>query len=104
VEALDFLHRQGRHPQAPRPDVVLLDLNLPKKNGHQVLAEIRADAALKDIPVVMLTISRAEEDILKAYNLDVNCYINKPIDIDQFTHVLTSIERLGMGFVERTRT
>lgn len=103
VEALEFLRSEGKHSNVPRPDVVLLDLNLPRKTGHQVLAEIRADDSLKTIPVVMLTISRAEEDILKAYNLEVNSYINKPINLEQFTHVLQSIREHGINFVERTQ-
>lgn len=101
AEAIAFLHQEGKYADSPRPDVVLLDLNLPRKNGHEVLADIRTTPTLKDIPVVMLTISRAEEDMLKAYNLDVNSYLNKPINLDQFTHVLRSIGTLGMAFIER---
>ena len=77
VEALAFLHREGRHGNAPRPDLILLDLNLPRKDGREVLAEIKSDDNLKRIPVVVLTTSQAEEDILKVYNLNANCYISK---------------------------
>ena len=80
--AMAFLRQQGKYTAAPRPDLVLLDLNLPKKDGREVLAEIKSDENLKCIPVVILTTSKAEEDILKTYNLHANCYISKPIDID----------------------
>lgn len=91
-EAMAFLRREGRHAGAPRPDLILLDLNLPGKDGREVLTEIRADDSLKRIPVVVLTSSQAEEDILKAYNLNVNCYITKPVAFDQFIRVVKSIE------------
>ena len=92
VEAMDFLRRKGKHLDAPRPDLVLLDLNLPKKNGIEVLTEIKNDADLKRIPVLILTLSRAEEDILKSYNMHANCYIMKPMDYEQFARVVKTIE------------
>ena len=91
-EALDFLRRKGPYAQSPRPDLILLDLNLPRKDGREVLAEIKSDADLKCIPVVVLTVSSAEEDVLKSYNLHANCYITKPIDLNQFMQVVHSIE------------
>ncbi|MBU0714555.1 MAG: response regulator [Proteobacteria bacterium] len=91
-EALDFLFQRGSFTKAPRPDLILLDLNLPKKDGREVLKEIKEDPNLKRIPVAVLTISSAEEDILKSYNLHANCYIQKPIGIDQFAKVVRSIE------------
>ncbi len=100
VEAIAFLRRQGKYAQVPRPDLVLLDLNLPKKSGREVLAEIKADEELKSIPVVMLTISKAEEDILRAYNLHVNCYITKPIDLDRFMEVVKTIEDFWLTIVK----
>lgn len=90
--AMAFLRKQGGYAGAPCPDVVLLDLNLPRKDGREVLAEIKADPGLKKIPVIILTTSQAEEDILRAYNLAANCYITKPVDLDQFTKVVQSIE------------
>src|SRR3989304_180635 len=84
VEALAFLRRGGAYGAAPRPDVILLDLNLPKKDGREVLAEIKADETLRTIPVVVLTTSKAEQDILRTYNLHANCYITKPVDLDKF--------------------
>ena len=92
VEAMAFLRRQGKYTNVPRPDVILLDLNLPKKDGREVLAEVKSDDDLKRIPVVIITTSRAEEDILKTYNLHANCYISKPVDLDQFIRVVKSIE------------
>ena len=91
LEAMAFLHREGRYTDAPRPDLVLLDLNLPKKAGREVLAEIRADESLRRIPVVVLTTSQDEEDIIKAYNLNANCYITKPVELEQFFKVVKSI-------------
>ena len=87
-----FLRHQEQYASVPRPDVVLLDLNLPRKDGREVLAEIKADDELKQIPVIVLTTSEAEEDILRAYNLAVNCYITKPVDLDQFIKVVRAIE------------
>jgi two-component system, chemotaxis family, response regulator Rcp1 len=92
VQALALLRQEGSYAGAPRPDLVLLDLNLPLKDGRQVLAEIKTDDGLKRIPVVILTTSKAEEDILKTYNLHANCYITKPVDLDQFINVVKSIE------------
>jgi CheY-like chemotaxis protein len=99
VEALDFLRRQGRHADAPRPDLILLDLNLPRKDGRQVLKEIKNDDSLKRIPVVVLTTSKSEEDVLRAYNLHANCYITKPVDFDQFLNVVRSIESFWLFIV-----
>jgi chemotaxis family two-component system response regulator Rcp1 len=90
--ALAFLRRQDPYADVPRPDVILLDLNLPRKDGREVLADIKADEGLKQIPVIILTTSEAEEDILRAYNLAVNCYITKPVDLDQFIKVVKAIE------------
>lgn len=92
VEAMSFLRREGRYADVPRPDLILLDLNLPRKDGREVLAEIKQDADLKRIPVVILTSSAAEQDVVQAYNLYANCYIVKPIDLDQFLKVVRSIE------------
>lgn len=100
MAAMDFLRRQGKYAAAPRPDLVLLDLNMPKKDGREVLAEIKADADLKRIPVVILTTSRAEEDILKTYNLHANCYISKPIDLHQFIKVVQAIEDFWLTIVK----
>jgi CheY-like chemotaxis protein len=92
VEALDFLHRAGRHADAPVPEIILLDLNLPRKDGREVLAEIKADEELRHIPVVILTTSQAEQDILKSYQLHANCYVTKPVDFDEFIEIVHSIE------------
>lgn len=100
VEALAFLRRQGQYKDAPRPDLILLDLNLPKKDGREVLAEIKTDEKLKSIPVVVLTVSKAEEDILKTYRLHANCYITKPVDLDQFIAVTHSIEDFWFSIVK----
>jgi two-component system, chemotaxis family, response regulator Rcp1 len=99
VEALAFLRREGRYVEVPRPDLVLLDLNLPKMNGREVLAEIKEDPDLRRIPVVILTISQAEQDIVKSYNLHANCYITKPVDLDQFLEVVKSIENFWLTVV-----
>ena len=98
-EAMAFLHRSGKYATAPRPDLVLLDLNLPRKDGRQVLAEIKADDSLKNIPVVILTTSKKDEDILKSYNLHANCYITKPIDLHQFLRVIRGIEDFWLTIV-----
>ncbi len=98
--AMAFLRRHGKYAAAPRPDLVLLDLNLPKKDGREVLAEVKADDVLKRIPVVILTTSKAEEDILKTYNLHANCYITKPIDLNQFIKVVQSIEEFWFTIVK----
>ena len=99
VEALDFLKRQGRYADAPRPDLILLDLNLPRKDGRQVLKEIKGDDSLKRIPVVVLTTSKSEEDVLRAYNLHANCYITKPVDFTRFMDVVKSIENFWLTVV-----
>ena len=99
VEALEFLKRQGKHADAPRPDIILLDLNLPKKDGREVLAVIKNDADLKQIPVVVLTTSEAEEDVLKSYALHANCYVTKPVDLDKFIQVVQSIDRFWLTVV-----
>jgi chemotaxis family two-component system response regulator Rcp1 len=92
VEAMEFLRRQGKHSGAPRPDIVLLDLNLPKKDGREVLQDIKNDNELKRIPVVVLTTSKAEEDVLRTYNLHANCYVTKPVDLEKFIVVVKSID------------
>jgi len=99
VEALAFLRREGSHAQSPRPDLILLDLNLPRKDGREVLAQIKADDGLRRIPVVILTTSQAEEDILKAYHLNANCYISKPVDLDQFMKVIKTIKEFWLTIV-----
>jgi two-component system, chemotaxis family, response regulator Rcp1 len=99
LEAMAFLHRQGAFANAPRPDLILLDLNLPRKDGREVLTEIKTDLMFRRIPVVILTTSQAEEDIIKAYNLNANCYISKPVDLDQFVKVVKSIEDFWLEIV-----
>jgi CheY-like chemotaxis protein len=92
VEALDFVRRRPPFADAPRPDLILLDLNLPRKDGLQVLAEIKSDPALRAIPVIVLTTSRARDDVLRSYDLHANCFISKPMDLDEFNAVVKSIE------------
>jgi len=92
IEAMEFLRREGKYVGAVRPDLVLLDLNMPKKDGREVLEEIKSDPELRRIPVLVLTTSKAEEDILRSYDLHVNCYIQKPVDYNEFIDVLPSIE------------
>lgn len=99
VEALEFLRRQGRFTAAPRPHIILLDLNLPKKDGREVLSEIKQDDNLKRIPVVILTTSKAEEDVLRSYNLHANCYVTKPVDLDKFIVVVKSIDMFWLTVV-----
>jgi chemotaxis family two-component system response regulator Rcp1 len=99
IEALRFLYQEGPHSDAPRPDLILLDLNLPRKDGREVLAEIKADKSLKRIPVIVLTTSQDEEDIFKTYDLHANCYITKPLDFDQFMHVIQSVDDLWLSVV-----
>ena len=99
VEALAFLRHEGRYAAVPRPDVILLDLNLPKKDGREVLAEIKGDDNLRRIPVVILTTSQDERDVLRAYELHANCYITKPVDLDQFIAVIQSIESFWLTIV-----
>lgn len=103
AKALDFLCRRGSYAEAPRPDLILLDLNLPRKDGREVLAEIKADASLRSIPVVVLTTSEADEDVVKAYDLQVNCYITKPIDLSQFLKVVKAIEDFWLTIVKLPR-
>lgn len=98
-EALEFLRRQGKFANATRPDLILLDLNLPRKDGREVLAEIKNDDDLKLIPVVVLTTSSAEQDILKSYKLHANCYITKPVDLEQFVSVVRSIDDFWLTVV-----
>lgn len=104
VEALAFLRRNGPYATAPRPDLILLDLNLPRKDGREVLAEIKADATLRTIPVVILTTSGAEADILSAYDLHANCYITKPVDFQQFIHVVQAINNFWFTIVKLPST
>lgn len=99
VQAMAFLHRQGPYADAPRPDIILLDLNLPKKDGREVLAEIKSDENLKTIPVVILTSSKADEDIIRSYKLHANCYITKPLDIVRFFDVVNNIKEFWMSIV-----
>ena len=104
LEAMKFLYRQGKHENAPRADLILLDLNMPKMDGREVLAEIKSDNDLKRIPVVIFTISNAEEDILKTYNLHANCYITKPLDLNRFLKVIQSIENFWLTIVRLPRS
>jgi len=104
VEALAFLHREGMYSEAPRPDIILLDLNLPRKDGREVLAEIKSDERLRCIPVVILTTSQAERDIHMAYHLSANCYITKPLDLDQYLRVVKSIEEFWLVVAELPRS
>ena len=99
VEALEFLRRQGKFAAAPRPDIILLDLNLPKKDGREVLSEIKNDENLKRIPVVILTTSKAEEDVLRSYQLHANCYVTKPVDLEKFIGVVESIDKFWLTVV-----
>jgi chemotaxis family two-component system response regulator Rcp1 len=99
VEALAYLRREGRYGVVPRPHLIVLDLNLPRKDGREVLAEIKEDDALKRIPVVVLTTSEDEEDVLKSYNLHANCYVTKPVDLERFIKVVRSIEDFWLGIV-----
>jgi two-component system, chemotaxis family, response regulator Rcp1 len=100
VEALDLLSRRGPYANAPRPDLILLDLNLPRKDGRELLAELKADETLRRIPVVVLSTSRAEEDIRRSYDLHANCYITKPVDLDRFIEVVKSIDAFWLGVAE----
>jgi chemotaxis family two-component system response regulator Rcp1 len=100
MKAMEFLRREGPYADAPRPDLILLDLNLPRKDGREVLAEIKGDPDLKRIPVVILTMSKDEEDVLTSYNLHANCFITKPIDLTQFMKVVKSIEDFWLTIVK----
>jgi len=102
-EAMSFLRREGEYADAPCPDLILLDLNMPKKDGREVLAEIKSDPHLRRIPVVMLTTSSAEKDILESYDLHANCYITKPVDLDQFITVVQTIEDFWFTMVKLPR-
>jgi two-component system, chemotaxis family, response regulator Rcp1 len=99
VEAMQFLRRQGKYASVPRPDIILLDLNLPKKDGREVLQDIKNDGDLKRIPVVVLTTSKAEEDVLRTYNLHANCYVTKPVDLEKFIVVVKSIDAFWLTVV-----
>jgi chemotaxis family two-component system response regulator Rcp1 len=98
-EALQFLHCEGKYADAPRPDLILLDLNLPKKNGREVLADVKADPELRRVPVIVMTTSKAEQDIHRVYELNANCYITKPVELDEFLHVVRSIEDFWLTVV-----
>jgi CheY-like chemotaxis protein len=100
VEAMAFLHHKNGYEQAVKPDLILLDWNLPRKNGQQVLSEIDTDEGLRRIPVIVLTTSQSDEDILKAYNLHANCFISKPVDFDKFVQIIQSIEDFWFGVVK----
>lgn len=100
IEAMDFLYQRGKFAGAPKPDLIILDLNLPRKDGREVLAEIKDDHELKHIPVVVMTISQADEDIVRSYNLHANCFVTKPIDLNQFTKVVRSIENFWFTIVK----
>ncbi len=100
VEAMAYLRREGKYANAVRPDIVLLDLNMPRKDGREVLAEMKADENLKRIPVVILTTSEAEQDIVRTYNLHANCYLTKPVDLDQFISIVRSVEDFWLTIVK----
>lgn len=99
IEAMAFLRREGEYADAPRPDLILLDLNLPRKDGREVLAEVKTDDELKHIPVVVLTSSEAETDVVKCYDLHANCYVTKPVDLEQFSTVVKTIENFWFTIV-----
>lgn len=104
VEAMEFLRREGKYKDAPRPDIVLLDLNMPRKDGREVLAEMKSDELLKRIPVVVLTTSEAEQDILRTYDLHANCYLTKPVDLEQFISIVKSVEDFWLTIVQLPRS
>ncbi|HTW91147.1 MAG TPA: response regulator [bacterium] len=97
--AMAFMHREGEYADKPTPDLILLDLNLPKKDGREVLSEVKADPRLSSIPVVILTSSKSETDIVRSYRLQANCYITKPVDLDQFVKVIRSIDEFWLSVV-----
>ena len=99
VEAMAFLRKEGSYVDMPRPDLILLDLNMPRKDGREVLAEVKADERLKRIPVVVLTTSKAEKDVFETYGLQANCYITKPVDFEQFTNVVMAIDQFWFTVV-----
>jgi len=103
VEALAYLRREGSFVDAPRPDLILLDLNLPRKDGREVLAELKVDEALRTIPVVILTSSKADEDIARSYDLHANCYLTKPVDLDEYLAVVKAIEGFWLTVVALPR-
>ena len=103
IEAMDFLNREGDYADVPRPDLILLDLNLPRKDGRQVLEEIKVNPALMTIPIVILTTSASEEDVLRSYRLHANCYISKPVDLDGFLKVIKSIDNFWLSIVKLPR-
>jgi two-component system, chemotaxis family, response regulator Rcp1 len=100
VEAIDFLNRKGKYVNMPTPDMILLDLNLPRKDGREVLAEIKQDPKLKHIPVVVLTTSKADEDIIRTYNLHANAYITKPVDLNRFIEIMHTLEEFWFSIVK----
>jgi chemotaxis family two-component system response regulator Rcp1 len=100
VEALEFLKHEGKYARAPHPDIILLDLNLPRKDGRELLADIKNDSNLRRIPVVILTTSKSEEDIIKTYDLHANCYITKPMDLEKFIKVIRSVEDFWFTIVK----
>jgi CheY-like chemotaxis protein len=100
VEAMEFIRKEGKYKDAPTPDIILLDLNLPRKDGREVLAELKAMPRLKNIPVVVLTTSDAEQDIVMSYNLHCNCYITKPVDLDKFIEIVHGIENFWLSIVK----
>ncbi len=104
VEAMAFLRREGKYANVSQPDIILLDLNMPKMDGREVLAEIKKDGSLKHIPVIVLTTSEAEQDIFKSYDLHANCYITKPVDLDQFNTVIKSIKDFWLSIVKLPRS
>jgi CheY-like chemotaxis protein len=104
VEALDFLFQRGEFTEMPRPDLIILDLNLPRKDGKEVLAELQADPSLRSIPVAVLTTSAQEADIIQSYDLGANCYLTKPVDLDQFLTVVHAVEDFWLGMVRLPRT
>jgi two-component system, chemotaxis family, response regulator Rcp1 len=103
IEAMAFLNREGEYADVPRPDLILLDLNLPRKDGRQVLEEIKVNPALMTIPIVILTTSASEEDVLRSYRLHANCYISKPVDLDGFLKVIKSIDNFWLSIVKLPR-
>jgi chemotaxis family two-component system response regulator Rcp1 len=103
IEAMAFLNREGEFADVPRPDLILLDLNLPRKDGRQVLEEIKENPALMTIPIVILTTSASEEDVLRSYRLHANCYISKPVDLDGFLKVVKSIDNFWLSIVKLPR-
>jgi CheY-like chemotaxis protein len=100
MEAMEFLRRQGAHTNAPRPDLILLDLNMPKKNGFEVLSEVKKDPSMRYIPIIVLTTSKAEQDIVKTYNEHANCFITKPVDLDQFFEIVKTIQDFWLTIVK----